>query len=480
MWHRRTISEMADALMHQRISAVELTQHFLDRIELLNLSGPKLNAVREINPAALSTAEALDREREAGRQRGPLHGVPVLLKDNIATGDGMACTAGSLALSELRPIADAGLVRRLRSAGAVILGKTNLTEFADYLSGTMPAEFSSAGKVVRHPYGQRYGRGCGSSVGSACAVAAGLTPLAIGSETQNSIQTPASLSSVVGLKPTVGLISRSGIVPLAISQDSPGPLAGCVADVAIALSVLAGADLADSLTLAAAPYRAADYGRWLAVDALEGASIGVPRRVYSEGMDDAASAVYEQAIAMLRNAGAVIIDPADVPTATEIFGLRSTVFATEFKVGLNSFLASQGEAAPRHSLTEILEFNAAHSKQCLAYGQNLAEMADRSGGIDDRAYRTDRLRDIVLSREMGIDAICGEHRLDALVTLGGAAAKLTGKAGYPVLTVPAGFTADGQPIGISFLGPAFSEPRLIALGYAFEQHAGVQRPSVRF
>ena len=469
MWHTVSIAALGDAMTDGRLTAVALTQHFLDRIAALNHAGPALNAVRELNPQALDLAAELDAERSAGRVRGPLHGLPVLLKDNIATGDGMACTAGSLALATLRPRQDAGLVRRLRAAGAVILGKCNMTEFADYLSDVMPSEFSSAGGVVRHPHGKRYDRGGGSSIGPACAVAAGLCVAAIGSETQNSLQTPASQSGVVGVKPTVGLVSRAGVVPLAISQDTAGPLARSVADAAVLLTALAGVDLDDTLTLAAGPYVDPDYARHLDAQALHGARIGIPRQVYfGRAGQEAAQAIAEQAIATLRAAGAIVIDPAEVPTAHEVARLRSSVFAREFKVGLEAFLAAQGEAAPLRTLADIIAFNDAHAAECLRYGQALAEAAARTDGLDAAAYHADRRRDIALSRELGIDAVCRQYGLDALLTPGGAAAKLTGKAGYPAVTVPAGFTDDGIPVGVSFIGPAFSEGRLLALAYAFE------------
>ncbi|MGK2940156.1 MAG: amidase family protein [Immundisolibacter sp.] len=473
MWHTQSVTELGQTMANGGLSAAALTQYFLDRIGALNKAGPALNAVREVNPRASDIARALDDERRAGHVRGPLHGIPVLLKDNIATGDGMACTAGSLALAQLQPRQDAELVRRLRAAGAVILGKCNMTEFADYLADVMPSEFSSAGGVVRHPWGKRYDRGGGSSIGAACAVAAGLCVAAVGSETQNSIQTPASQSGVVGLKPTVGLISRSGMMPLAISQDTAGPITRSVADACVLLSALAGVDLNDTLTLAAVAHLHADYSRFLDPHALRGARIGVPRQVYfgREEQQDA-EALVEQAIVTLRTAGAIIIDPADVPTAHEVARLHSSVFACEFKAGLNAFLAAQNEAAPVHSLGEIVAFNQAHPEQCLKYGQVLAENAERSGNLDDPTYRADRLRDITLTRELGIDAVCRTYGLDALVMPGGAAAKLSGKAGYPAITVPIGHTGDGSRVGMSFIGQAFSEPRLIALAYAFEQVRG--------
>jgi amidase len=476
-WHRRGVAELGAAMAAGTLTSEALVQACLARIASLGRAGPGFNAVREVTPRAVDTARGLDAERRAGRLRGPLHGIPVLLKDNIATGDGMACTAGSLALADLRPPHDAGLVHRLRAAGAVVLGKCNLTEFADYLSDVMPSEFSSAGGVVRHPYGLRYDRGGGSSIGPACAVAAGLAPLAVGSETQNSLQTPASDSAVVAIKPTVGLVSRAGMVPLAISQDTAGPMARSVADAAALLSVLAGVDPADGLTLTAAGHVHADYTRFLDAHAAHGARIGVARAVYfgREGRG-AHEAVVEGAIGVLRETGAIIVDPADVPTAAEVARVRSSVFAREFKVGLEAFLAGVGEAAPLRTLAEVVAFNAAHPAECLRYGQVLAERAAATTGLDDPAYHADRLRDVTLARALGLDAVFARYGLDALLAPAGAAAKLTGKAGYPVVTVPVGLTPEGAPVGISLIGPAWSEPRLVALAHAYEQARGPVAP----
>ena len=478
--HEMAIADLQHDMVTGTLSSVDLVRYFLDRIEALDRAGPALNAVREVNPAACDIAAELDAERAAGRVRGPLHGIPVLLKDNIATADGMVCSAGSLALAQLRPSVDAAIARRLRDAGAVILGKANLTEFADYLGDVMPSEFSSAGGVVKHPYGKRYDRGGGSSIGPACAVAAGLCTVAVGSETQNSLQTPAANSAVAAIKPTVGLVSRSGIVPLAISQDTAGPLGRTVADAATLLGVLAGVDLSDSITLDGGPHRHADYTRFLDAGALHGARIGIPRSQYfNKSGREAHEAVTEQAIARLRAAGAIIVDPADIPTADELAALRSSVFPREFKAGLNAFLAIMGEASPMRTLSDVIAFNFAHPRECLQYGQVLAQNADATDGLDNPAYHADRLRDITLSRELGIDAVLERYRLDALLTPAGAAAKVTGKAGYPVVTVPAGFTDTGDPSGISFVGTAWSEPRLIALAYSFEQ-TGVYRTAPTF
>ena len=477
--HLMTVAELQSRMARGGLSSADLVHHFRDRIAQIDRTGAALNAVRELNPAAPDIAAELDGERAAGRVCGPLHGIPVLLKDNIATADGMACSAGSLALAELRPTVDAGIVRRLRDAGAVILGKANLTEFADYLGDVMPAEFSSAGGIVKHPYGKRYDRGGGSSVGPACAVAAGLCPIAVGSETQNSLQTPAGHSAVVAIKPTVGLVSRSGIVPLAISQDTAGPLGKTVADASALLGVLAGVDLSDSITLAGGPYRHTDYTWFLDPNALHGARIGVPRaQCFGKPGREGHETVAERAVAALRAAGAIVVDAADIPSAKEIATLRSSVFPREFKAGLNAFLSGMGASAPVSTLTDVIAFNAAHPQECLQYGQVLAQNADATTGLADPAYHADRLRDITLSRELGIDAALRQYGLDALVTPAGAAAKITGKAGYPVVTVPAGVTESGEPAGISFIGRAWSEARLIALAFAFELTGDYRQPPI--
>lgn len=467
-WHEQSIAAQGEALGRGALSAVDLTRHYLQRIAELDAAGPRLNAVREVNSAAEDIARARDEELRAGRRRGPLHGIPFLVKDNVATGDGMACTAGALALAQFRPARDATIVRRLRAAGAVLLGKCNMTEFADYLSDHMPSEFSSAGGVVRHPHGGRYDRGGGSSIGPACAVAAGLASFAIGSETQNSIQAPASSSGIVGVKPTVGLISRAGLVPLAISQDTAGPMCRSVADAALVLTVLAGVDPEDTLTLSSGAAAAHDYAAVLCRGALAGARIGLPEQWPSGGGNNGASAaeLMERVVSRCERAGAIVVRKANIPTMEQVAGLRSSVFPTEFKAGLNAFLRQHKDAAPLASLADILAFNRAHPEQCLRYGQSLAERAEATEGVDAASYRHDRLRDTVLSRKLGIDATLQQYGLDALLVLGSGLAKLTGKAGYPVVTVPAG-TLDGQPVGISLIGSAFTEARLIALAHAF-------------
>ncbi len=472
-----TLVQLAAAIAGSELTAVAVTQYYLQRIGQIDRNGPTLNAVREVNPQALDNAASRDELQRAGKLVGPLHGVPILLKDNMAVAGGMATCGGSLALADLRPDADSGIAARLIAAGAIILGKANLTEFADYLGGEMPSEFSSAGGVVKHPYGKRYDRGGGSSIGPACAVAAGLCAGAIGSETQNSLQSPAGDSAVVSIKPTVGLVSRAGIVPLAMSQDTAGPMARSVADAAALLGPMAGVDPADGLTLAGGGYAHKDYSRFCDPLALAGARIGIIRnRCFDRPGHEAAETLVEEAITQMRAAGAIIVDPADIPTMDEIADLRSSVFPTEFKAGIDHFLATYGQSSALSSLAEVIDFNEAHADQCLQYGQGLAINAQATAGLNNQTYQSDRLRDITLSRELGIDTVMREYRLDALVAPAGTAAKITGKAGYPVITVPCGYTESGQPVGVSFIGSAWQEPRLIALAHAFEQTGNYRQP----
>jgi len=476
--HQLGAVELVQRQRDDQLSALQLMDYFLARIaglDNLETGRPGLNSVRELNPNARNDAAQRDQARLSGEVLGSLHGLPILLKDNIAV-VGMACSAGSLALADLYPTTDATIATKLVAAGAVILGKANLTEFADYLGGEMPAEFSSAGGVVKHPYGKRYERGGGSSIGPACATAVGLCVAAVGSETQNSLQTPAGDSSVVSIKPTVGLVSRAGIMPLATSQDTAGPIGRTVADAAALLGPMAGVDLSDSITLTGAGHGCVDYGQLLDSNSLQGARIGVPRHIYF-GRDgyEQREAVVETAIKALRAAGATIVDPADIPVADELAELRSTVFPTEFKIGVNHFLESYGDCSAMDSLADIIEFNSAHEASCLQYGQNLAINAEATAGPDLSSYQADRLQDTTLSREQGLDAALEAHHLDALITLAGAAAKVTGKAGYPVVTVPAGYTETGAPVGLSFIGSAWQESRLIALAYAFEQTGDYRR-----
>lgn len=442
--------------------ARDRVEHFLDRIARLD---PSLNAIRCLADDSRARADACD----AMPASGPLHGRVVLVKDNVAVA-GLPLTAGARALAGFRPRRDATIVARLRAAGAIVLGKTNLTEFADYVGETMPAEFSGLGGVVRHPFGARYDRGFGSSVGSACAMAAGLCDIAIGSETQNSIQTPAAASMVVGLKPTVGLVSRAGIVPLAISQDTAGPICATVADAALALQVLAGADLEDTLTLASA-------GRGAVASVAGALRLGVARDVYfGRAGHGEADGIVEAAIGRIAASGVTIVDPVDIPSARLVADLRSCVFRSEFKAALGAFFAAQG--APVADMAELVAWNRAHP-EAIPFGQGLMEAALETGlPLDHPSYRADRARDIALTRSGGIDAALSAQDLDAIIVPGGAAAKMTGKAGYPALTVPVGRMRDGQGVGMTLIGRAWSEARLLAAGLVVERAMPVARPEL--
>ncbi|MBI2737594.1 MAG: amidase [Rhodospirillales bacterium] len=443
---------------------VEAVEWYLARIERFR----RLNAVREISPRALQQAKLADDALAAGRELDPLHGIPVLLKDNILASEMKAC-AGARALGQFAPRRDAGIVARLRAAGCIVLGKTNMTEFADYVSDVMPSEFSSAGGVVENPHGIRYDRGQGSSVGSAAAVAASLAPLAIGSETQNSIQAPACWSSVVGYKPSVGRVSRAGVVPLVPSQDSPGPLARCVADAALVGARLAGADPRDSWTLTYAQCAAPDADK--AVD-LAGLRIGVPRRqVAARAEFDGVMPLFDAVLSRLASGGATIVDPCDLPSAEQLQEVRSSVFRTEFKAALNAFLEDCNGPGGMHCLADIIAWNDRHP-DAIPYGQPLLIAAQETNGLADALYRADRARDVALSLDAGIAATLSMHDVDVLVAPMGAGAKCTGKAGAPVLAVPAGKHASGAPFGITLFCKPGGDATLLAIGAAIERTLG--------
>jgi amidase len=458
-----SVAAIRRAVGTKKVSIREIAAWYLARIEAFNRSGPALNAVRIVLPDVLEVARRLDDELAAGRDRGPLHGIPVLLKDNILTGDGMTATAGAAALLNFVPRRDATLVRRLREAGAVILGKTNLTEFADYVSDVMPSGFSGAGGMVRNPHGKEgYGRGLGSSVGSAAAVAASLAPIALGSETQNSIQTPACVSSVFGFKPSVGMVSRAGVVPLVPSQDSPGPLARSLEDAAVLLAVIAGADCRDGATLSVALDRPA------AVPAGTPNSIrlGVPRRTIVDRTDLAGvMPCFEAAISELAKAGVTIVDPCDLPSAEQLQDVRSSVFRTEFKAALNAFLEDNDRPCGIGSIEALIKWNEEH-REAIPYGQSLLIAASQTDGLENPSYRADRKRDIALSRQAGIDAALQYSGADALIAPMSAAAKCTGKAGAPVLAIPVGTDADGVPFSVTLFTSWGKDAALLEAGAA--------------
>jgi amidase len=506
-----TIAELQQALAEGRTTASALARAYLERIEAYDRAGPLLNSVREVNPDALAEAASLDTVKPSpGR---PLAGVPILLKDNIATGDRMHTTAGSLALEEARARRDAALVAKLRAAGAVILGKANLTEFANILAIDMPAGYSSLGGQVRYPYAPALDeRGVplvspgGSSSGSAVAVAAGLCAATIGTETSGSLLSPASQNAVVTVKPTVGLISRTGILPIAHSQDTAGPLTRTVRDAAILLNVLAGPDPRDPATLA--QQRPADYTSFLDPDGLRGARIGVPgdpadpaNDFYFGKLGLSAGGVMGQAIATLEARGATVVR-ANIPTAGWIGGPGTAmgvlnrnplsrrkgepatppiVFLYELKHDLNAYLRDWLPDADVCTLADIVSFNEAHAERALRFGQDifLAAAATR-GDLSELEYRAARAADLRASRTLGLDAYMDRHRLDAVLFPGAAGAAIAAKAGYPSVQVPAGFVAGigtpDYPLGATFAGRAWSEPVLLRIAYAFEQAMPARRP----
>lgn len=451
------------------LTSRQATGWYLERIARLNHGPAGLNCVRSVSPLALAQADAADAELAAGRRRGPLHGVPFLVKDNIFTVDGCPASAGSLALAGFVPPYEATLVRRLRAAGAVLLGKTHMTEFADFVSDTMPSEFSGVGGVVRHPLGLhaglhpglRYGRGLGSSVGSAAAVAAGLCAFAIGTETQNSIQSPALHSAITGFKPSVGRVSRHGVVPLVPSQDAPGPLTLTVDDAALVFDAIAGADMNDTATLAMYADDAA------AGASLQGLRIGIPRRFLADTvLQPGREAAFAHVLSLLAGAGAVIVDPCDLPGAAALHEVRSSVFRTEFKDSLNALLGALRPCGMT-SLADIIDWNRAHPA-AIPYGQSLLEAADATAGVLAPSYLADRRRDLVLSLDDGIHAALRAGQADVLLVPMAAAAKASGKAGAPVVALPAGADADGLPFGVTVLAAPGQDRSVLRAAAAIE------------
>jgi len=509
-----TLDEFRAALAAGEITTVELVQHYLARIEAYDRAGPRLNAVRQVNPQALAIAGRLDADRPASRR--PLEGIPILVKDNIATGDTQHTTAGSLALEGARAKDDATVVKLLRQAGAVILGKANLTEFANIIAVDMPAGYSSLGGQVKNPYAPELDdKGVpivipgGSSSGSAVAVAAGLAAAAIGTETSGSLLSPAGQNGVVTVKPTVGLVSRTGIVPIAHSQDTAGPLTRTVRDAAILLNVLAAADPLDPATEGL--QRPTDYTSFLDKDGLKGARIGVPsdpsdpaNDTYYGPLPSRAAAVIREAIAVFEAQGATIIR-ANIPTegwiggpGTELAILnrnpesptrnqpvrRPIVFVYELKHDLNLYLSDWATETAVRSLADIIAFNAANPGRALRFGQDIFLAAEATrGDLSELEYISARQMDLRASRALGLDAYIDAHQLDAVLFPGTAGAAIAAKAGYPSVEVPAGFVSGVRdkdtpdyPYGATFTGRAWSEPTLLRLAYGFEQATQARRP----
>ena len=465
-----------------RLTARAITEKYLARIEKVDKHGPAVNSVIEVNPEALAIADKLDRERQAKGPRGPLHGIPVLIKDNIATRDRMMTTAGSLALVGARPPKDAFVVKRLREAGAVILGKANLSEWANIRSSHSTSGWSARGGLTRNPYALDRNP-CGSSSGSAVAVSANFCTLAIGTETDGSIVCPSSANGIVGIKPTVGLLSRAGIIPIAHSQDTAGPMARTVTDAAILLGALTGFDADDPATGASRGKALADYTKFLDPGGLRGSRIGVVRKLF--GISDAVDKLMDQAIEEMKRQGAVTVDPADLGTMNQLGDSELRVLLYELKADLNSYLAGLGPEAAVHTLREIIEFNERnHEKEMPYFGQDLFLKAEAKGPLTEKEYLDTLEKNHRLTRKQGIDAVIEKFQLDALVgpTTGpacltdlvdgdhdtGGSSTPPAIAGYPHISVPVGFVF-GLPVGISFFGRAYSEPTLLKLAYAFEQ-----------
>ncbi|WP_106495036.1 amidase family protein [Lentibacillus sp. Marseille-P4043] len=459
-----TINDMQQALKSGELTSKQLTIMYLEQIAKYNNTGPKINAVLELNPDALHIAEALDSEREKGSIRGPLHGIPILLKDNINTADKTHTTAGSLALSNHYASKDSFITTRIREAGAVLLGKTNLTEWANFMAENMPNGYSSMGGQVLNPYGPGKFDVGGSSSGSGAAIAANFAAGAIGTETSGSILSPASSNSLVGIKPTVGLVSRTGIIPIANSQDTAGPMTRTVEDAAILLSALTGVDANDPAT-AINREIITDYTPFLNEGGLKAKRIGVSQQHLKYFTDDEID-ILNKALEDMEKLGAIIDDSIELPIDLP----KSSVMFHEFKNGLNAYLADLPSSVPVHSLTDVIHYNHTHPKEALKYGQTvLLESEAKSGLLIEGEYITDRLTDLRLSQDEGIDNVITEHNLDALLFINYGGCDIAARAGYPSITVPAGYTTGGRPVGITFTGLGFSEPQLIELAYAYEQ-----------
>lgn len=475
-----TISDLQSRMKAGSLNAEQIAGMYLERIEEIDRHGPELHAVIEVNPDALQIARSLDTEFKTKGPRGPLHGIPVLIKDNIDTGDKMQTTAGSLALEGSPAVRDAFLVERLRAAGAVLLGKTNLSEWANFRSSHSTSGWSGRGRQTKNPYALDRNP-CGSSSGTGAGISANLAAAGVGTETDGSIVCPSSVCGIVGIKPTLGLISRAGIIPIAHSQDTAGPMARSVRDAAILLGVLAGVDPRDAETKASARKSFADYTQFLDANGLRGARLGIARQYFDIG--PAVTEVMDECIDLMKHAGAEIVDPVELPSFGKWGDTELEVLLYEFKADLNEYLAARG--AKVKSLADCIAFNRAHASEEMPYfQQELMEQAQERGPLSDKAYKDALSKNRKLTRKDGIDAVLGKFKLDAIVgpTAGPAwvtdwvngdradsgCASPPAVAGYPHITVPAGFKF-GLPLGISFFGAAWSEPKLIKIAYAFEQ-----------
>jgi amidase len=482
-----TIAQLQDDMRSGKRTARSVTEAYLARIEEIDRGGPRVNSVIETNPDALAIADALDRERRGGHVRGPMHGIPVLIKDNIDTADRMRTSAGSLALAGNTAANDAFIVQRLRNAGAIILGKTNLSEWANFRSTKSVSGWSGRGGLTRNPYALDRNP-CGSSSGTGAAIAANLATVGVGTETDGSIVCPSNACGLVGIKPTVGLVSRSGIIPISHTQDTAGPMARTVTDAMILLGVMSwNRSGVDSVEAAAVPTVPAAYRDALRADGLRGARIGVARNYF--GFNPHVDRALQRAIDAMKDAGAVVVDPVEFPTKGQFDDAEFEVLLYEFKADLNAYLARS--RAPYKTLAALIQFNAANRDREMPYfGQEIFEMSEKKGPLTSPEYLAALKQCGELSRAGGIDALLAAHKLDAFVAPTGSPAwtsdllngdHFTGGSstpsavsGYPSITVPAGFI-HGLPVGISFMGAAYSEPTLIRLAYAFERATSARK-----
>ncbi|MFN8695120.1 MAG: amidase [Burkholderiales bacterium] len=485
-------ADLQSAMTKGRVSSEALVRAYLNRVKAIDKSGPRINAVIETNPDALTIARELDRERKAGKVRGPLHGIPVLIKDNIATADKMQTTAGSLALQGARANKDAFIVTKLREAGAVIIGKTNLSEWANFRSTRSTSGWSSRGGLTKNPYALDRNTS-GSSSGSGAAAAASLATLTVGTETDGSIVSPSAINGLVGFKPTLGLVSRSGIIPIAHSQDTAGPMCRTVADAAVLLSALTARDEADKAT--SAPPRPTgaidtDFVKVLDRNALKGKRIGVVRSQFG-GRNDLVSAEIEKALKVLKDAGAELVDLPELPNANKYGATEYEVLLYEFKAGVADYIAQYAPTSPVKNLADIIAFHEKNASRVMPFfAQEHMVRANAKGGLDDKAYLDALANNHKFSRAEGIDRALIDNKLDALVAPSGSPAWLTdfirgdnsgggfsspaAVAGYPHITVPAGLV-QGLPCGISFVGAAWSDAKIIGMAYAFEQASKARR-----
>lgn len=483
----KTISQLLSLMEEGTITSEELVNAYLERIAKIDKSGPCLNSVREINPDLIALARVRDAQRKKGEIVGPLHGIPIIIKDNIDSGEKMHTTAGSIALRDHYADEDAFVVKKLKEAGAIIMGKGNLTEWANFIAIGMRNGHSSSGGDVLSCYGPGKFDCGGSSSGPAVAAGANLAACGIGTETSGSIIMPATLASCVGIKPTIGLISRTGIIPLAFTQDTAGPICRTVEDAARMLSYMVGEDEKDPITYFAREWEGHDYTQYLDVDGLKGAKLGFLRKVYWDRLDEDGEKIVTDALEVLKNAGAEIVDPVEDFLAADMApvlistpgGLDINVLYHEFKVALNAYLAKVEPHLPVHNLTELMEYNLANKEVALKYGQAHLEIADKTdGSLASMDYFSSRLQDERVCGAESIDKALDTYGLDALVYPNYFAQTVAARAGYASITVPAGYSGGIGPVSITFVGRKFEEPKLIKLAYAYEQASKVRKPPV--